>query len=658
MSVADLSPLSSEATVPGTPENDTLVGSDAADVIRGEGGNDNLQGGRGNDQLYGGEGADELIGGAGNDTLDGGSGRDKLFGNSGDDVYILNRNNGFDEIFDSLGNDTIQIDDTPAEVIFSVIPGSGILLIQLGEAIASVRGFFSTTDEGRIENFAFSDGTVWHREDILDLLEGQSPPPSEPPKPPTEEPPPPPPPPSEEPPPPSEEPPPPPTEDPPPPLPQEEPVPPVTGTDGDDVLIGTSRGEVIEGYAGDDTLDGGGGEDALVGGHGNDVYVWGAGKGSDVIVDTGGVDTLRIAARASDVVLALDDDMQSLEIKLGNEVLTIAFYFVTGESEEEESHIENIVFSDGTIWHKSDVIAALGGETPPPPLEGGPVLGTAGNDTLDGTTGHDTLDGGAGDDLMKGEAGNDVYRWAFGSGNDTISDSRGIDTLNILANSSEAQFTATGDDYADLTISLHGQQLVIKNYFFTAEDGGNIENISFADGQVWQIDRVWKLLQVHDGSSRDDVIYGKAGKDNLKGNAGHDRLFGGGGYDVLNGGAGNDRLVGGTSADLLSGGTGKDVFVFGKSDTGLGKNRDVILDFRAKEDRIDLSGIDANSRTKADNTFGKLLSGKQKFTDAGQMRYDAKTGLLSLNTDKDAAAEFEIQLKNKPSFLKLSDFIL
>ena len=482
MSEANILSTSAQVVIAGTAGDDWLAGSDTADILQGEDGHDNLQGGLGEDELYGGAGNDELIGGAGNDLLDGGAGRDKLFGNSGDDVYVLNGVSGFDEIFDSIGNDTIDIDGSPAEVSFSVIPDTTILLIQLGDAIAAVRGFFSESDEGRIENFAFSDGTIWHREDVLAALEAQNPPPSE---------------------------------DPPP---NENPIPPIVGTAGNDVLTGTSQGELIEGYAGNDTLDGGAGEDALAGGLRNDVYIWQAGKGSDLILDIGGIDTLRIAAKASDVTLALDDDLQSLTITLGSEVLTIAYYFVRGESDEEEGHIETITFSDGTVWRMENVLAALG-RTP---------------GTNPGTP--------------------------------------SIPSTPVVSPTPEE----------------------------------NSPDDSLPDGAV-----------------DDNILAGTAGR------------------------------------DVLTGGVDADIFCFSnRADVGLGKKRDVIVNFEHGADKIDLSGIDANMKAAGNNAFTSLLTGKKPFTKAGQLHYDKKTGVLSGNTDKDAAAEFQIQLKNKPALLKLSDFIL
>lgn len=59
------------------------------------------------------------------------------------------------------------------------------------------------------------------------------------------------------------------------------------------------------------------------------------------------------------------------------------------------------------------------------------LSGTAGNDTLSGGTGDDTLDGGSGDDALNGGLGNDLYRYTLGSGNDVITDTGGVDTLEL-----------------------------------------------------------------------------------------------------------------------------------------------------------------------------------------------------------------------------------
>ncbi|CAH0230695.1 right-handed parallel beta-helix repeat-containing protein [Roseomonas sp. CECT 9278] len=88
------------------------------------------------------------------------------------------------------------------------------------------------------------------------------------------------------------------------------------------------------------------------------------------------------------------------------------------------------------------------------------------------------------------------------------------------------------------------------------------------------------------GGLGNDVLRAGADGDLVSGGAGADNLLGEGGDDQLAGGDGADRLTGGTGNDILSGGTGADVFVFGPGSGG-----DLVLDFAAGVDRLDLRGF-------------------------------------------------------------------
>ncbi len=137
--------------------------------------------------------------------------------------------------------------------------------------------------------------------------------------------------------------------------------------------------------------------------------------------------------------------------------------------------------------------------------------------------------------------------------------------------------------------------------------------------------------------SGDDTGYGDAKDDKLFGQAGNDRLYGRGGNDFLNGGAGNDWLDGGKGADRLTGGAGADRFVFGAGDTGLGKARDTVLDFRQGLDLIDLTRTDLTT-----------FIGNQKFDGhAGQFRYieSGNFTILQGDTNGDRHSDFEIVMK-------------
>ena len=126
------------------------------------------------------------------------------------------------------------------------------------------------------------------------------------------------------------------------------------------------------------------------------------------------------------------------------------------------------------------------------------------------------------------------------------------------------------------------------------------------------------------GGEGHDTLYGDGGNDTIYGENGADHLYGGGGDDLLNAGIGNNRLYGeagndtlfsldggdimdggigddllrsGRGKDTLTGGDGADVFTFdAPTDAGRGLKADGIRDFsHAEADRINLSGIDANS---------------------------------------------------------------
>ena len=87
------------------------------------------------------------------------------------------------------------------------------------------------------------------------------------------------------------------------------------------------------------------------------------------------------------------------------------------------------------------------------------------------------------------------------------------------------------------------------------------------------------------GWKGNDELRGGNGNDVLFGNAGADTLIGSNGIDKLNGGAGDDIINGGRGKDILSGGDGADIFSFSYGDGW----RDVVTDFDATEDLIDLS---------------------------------------------------------------------
>jgi Ca2+-binding RTX toxin-like protein len=158
----------------------------------------------------------------------------------------------------------------------------------------------------------------------------------------------------------------------------------------------------------------------------------------------------------------------------------------------------------------------------------------------------------------------------------------------------------------------------------------------------------------------DDQLFGGEGKDILSGGDGNDALNGGNGDDRLIGGDGNDVLVGGAGRDTMSGEGGNDRFVF-TAVGDLGKTRettDIILDF-GTGDVIDLSAIDANTKTTANDAFNFIGTGA--FTKhAGELRatYYAGSWDLTGDIDGDGIADFSLTVTKGTTPFAKSDFIL
>lgn len=122
------------------------------------------------------------------------------------------------------------------------------------------------------------------------------------------------------------------------------------------------------------------------------------------------------------------------------------------------------------------------------------------------------------------------------------------------------------------------------------------------------------------GTSKNDIINGKAGDDTLIGNSGNDKLSGNKGWDLLLGNAGNDALlgnqdsdvlVGGNGRDILTGGSGSDVF-FLVPETNKTAQTDRITDFNKATDLIVLGNNLTADKVKLEKIQeGTLIKAKK-----------------------------------------------
>ncbi|MCJ8053866.1 type I secretion C-terminal target domain-containing protein [Shinella curvata] len=158
-----------------------------------------------------------------------------------------------------------------------------------------------------------------------------------------------------------------------------------------------------------------------------------------------------------------------------------------------------------------------------------------------------------------------------------------------------------------------------------------------------------------------DKVYGSAENDILVGHGGNDLLVSREGADTIYGNAGNDRLSGGAGADRLFGGSGADMFVFEKAkySTGSSDGRDTIKDFnRTQGDKIDLAGIDANTKIAGNQAF-KFIGENDFHKKAGELRYEQKSNGTYIYGDinGDGKVDLSIKVGAVVDFVK-GDFIL
>ena len=556
----------------------------------------------GNGTLIGNSANNILTAGGGNDTLIGGTGNDSLIGGTGNDTYIYAPNFGVDSINDSSGTDTLD---------FSALTST--ISIDLGLT------FFS---ESSANTIYWADSTIEN-------------------------------------------------------------------------VIGSSANDTITGNSGDNKLTGGAGNDSLIGGAGNDTYVFAAGFGADIISDDKtSTNTLDFSAFTSALSVDLNTTsfnqssdnsvswasgtIQNLTTGSGNDVLTgttdnnmlnggsgnntlsggagsdtlvggidndtyvFASSFGTDSISDAGGHntldfsgVNSLTYtasirlattSSGSVnWASSSTLFDQ-------------IIGSTGNDSISGGSGNETLIGGVGNDSLLGGAGNDTYTFASTWGSDLITDTSGIDTVDlskITSNLAVTMWSSGGNEVSD-GINLINWTSVIENL----NTGSGNDTILGDNG----------INSITTGAGN-DTIAGNGGNDTLNGGIGNDlysystawgndsildasgidvldfsysslnvtfRLEAGIGDEVTDGtnkinwtgnlienvtaGSGNDTLIGNSGANFLTGGAGNDTYIFTQN-WGI----DTLSD-ASGTDTVDLSAVTSNLNVVLDSTTGTKVS--------------------------------------------------
>ncbi len=311
----------------------------------------------------------------------------------------------------------------------------------------------------------------------------------------------------------------------------------ITGTSGNDVL----DSNLLE----DDTIQGQGG---------NDLFRYYLTAWDDVIVDTGGNDTIQFDSALDFKAFAMFRWGDDLYIDLQDSgTITVENHFLSTNNRIETLEFDGYTFD---LTATNLIVAQEGGYTN---FTLNNPNGTSGADLIFVGFGQDWNDyvisnsagtpnstsAGAGDDIIFANYAN--YVWGR-EGNDIVyGHARSI----WLGQGDDVYYGSNKTDYPS-----HGT-------FVAGGDGNDtIHGTNQNDGLRGDYDNKGHPGGGYAGdliSPGDDIIYGYGGDDSIMGGAGNDELYGGDGNDTVVGEDGNDLIYGDDGDDQISAGNGIDV---------------------------------------------------------------------------------------------------
>jgi Ca2+-binding RTX toxin-like protein len=407
----------------------------------------------------------------------------------------------------------------------------------------------------------------------------------------------------------------------------------VYGTEQADVLNATAGAIALFGGGGTDTLVGGEFADRLTGGAGGDTLT--GGEGADVFVFAQASDSYRSGSTATfdtltDLLPGGDQlDLTALGLQGVGDGLngTVALSY---DSSQGLTYLRSLA-TDGPsqgfqVALAGDYRNALGGDdfvslrqgtdhvdTLDETATGAATVlrGGGGDDALSGGTAGNQLVGGAGADSLTGHDGADVFVYEEVT-DSCVNDRTGVASVDEIhdfgpypfgdrpdmdrIDLTALGFTGLGDGHGSTLALTPGPHASVLLQSLEADSDGNrfalqldnaaglgrygiplTEGFYFTPGPGLPT----PALTIHGTQGSDLMIHGEE----------HTEMLGEGGNDVLYGGGGDDILDGGLGQDKLYGEFGADTFRFVSLGDSVRGNNDLIADFLAFKDRVDVSAL-------------------------------------------------------------------
>ena len=371
------------------------------------------------------------------------------------------------------------------------------------------------------------------------------------------------------------------------------------GSQHEDMLTGNNSANLLMGLGGNDVLVGGSGADTMVGGDGNDSYT--VDNSGDFIDETGGS---------------------------GIDIVNTSMTFSLADAVHVKGDVEN-----PTLMGTSGINGTGNA------LDNA-ITGNGGANILARLGGADILDGGAGVDTVTYAASSAGVNVSLMTSAGSGGDAEGDTLINIEK--------LTGSAFDD-TLEGDGAANVLNG-------GTGIDTVSY-EHAVAGVTVNLATTGAQAGGAGSDTL---SGFENLTGSQFDDILSGTSGANTIVGGAGNDKITGGGGSDILVGGAGTDTFIFKAAADSAPSLSDLIGDFLAGTDKIDLSVIDSNTAVSGNQAF--LYGGENQNVVANSVTWftDQASGntIIQADLNGNSVADMQIVLTGINPNLHAADFVL
>ena len=520
-------------------------------------------------------------------TFIGGKGNDVLEGGSGNDVYIYDKGDGNDTIYDYRGKNTLEFKDINKDGVEFSAKGNDLLItVKDTQEYITIKDIFWRNNEFY---FKFVDVNTIGIGDLVLAF---------------------------------------------------------TGDDQDNTLNGYYGNDILEGKKGNDKLYGKAGDDTYVyrKGDGNDIiYDW---QGNNT-VDFKDIISSEVGfiKENSNLLVKIRDTNEQITIAnfFNGYSSNMNFKFADGTTLDKNAAKAAALIGDDNSnsiqgYDSNDILKGNGGNDT---IYGGKgddgIEGGAGNDILVGNEGVDTYVFGRGDgkdviyaldaDFKQFNINSDgnynipyYYNQQNVKGTDIIKFKEGISKNDLI-------FERSGVNGHDLLIKIKDtdDSITVKDMFSDDVSSRGIDKIEFADGSFMSTDDIYKntalVINRADqkqatgsvysdtiiGNDQDNIVYANNGDDTLAGGKGNDYLDGGNGSDVYiyNKGDGNDTIYDANGTDTIKFGPGiskQDIIVKRTNVENAQDYRNITVSFKnSPNDSITVLDVSTDNVTKDNN---------------------------------------------------------